>query len=89
MRELILTTRFRRDLRRRPGEGRTKQSSGRSSRCWQTTDRWSLTTGLTRLAGGLVRLWECHIESDWLLVWDEDNISVTLMRTGTHSDIFS
>ena len=42
-----------------------------------------------QLAGGLVRLWECHIESDWLLVWDEDNISVTLMRTGTHSDIFS
>ena len=32
--------------------------------------------------------WECHIEPGWLLVWDEDEESVTLMRTGTHSDLF-
>ena len=42
-----------------------------------------------QFTGDLARLWECRIESDWLLVWDEDNTSVTLMRTGTHSDIFS
>ena len=33
-------------------------------------------------------LWECRIEFDWLLVWDEDDTTVTLMRTGTHDDIF-
>mgnify|MGYP003411764592 CR=1 FL=1 len=34
--------------------------------------------------------WECHIESDWLLVWEQDNNQkiMLLLDTGTHSDIF-
>ncbi len=34
--------------------------------------------------------WECHIESDWLLVWEQDNNQMILLMldTGTHSDIF-
>ena len=37
-----------------------------------------------------VGFWECHIEPDWLLVYDiQDTISlVALVRTGTHSDLF-
>ena len=33
---------------------------------------------------------ECHIESDWLLVWIQDNTVLTLMLfdTGSHSDLF-
>ncbi|MCF8303218.1 MAG: type II toxin-antitoxin system YafQ family toxin [Bacteroidales bacterium] len=33
---------------------------------------------------------ECHILSDWLLVWkiDYDNKSIKFARTGTHSDLF-
>ena len=30
---------------------------------------------------------ECHIESDWLLIWEPGD-TIILMRTGTHSDIF-
>ncbi|MBO6773885.1 type II toxin-antitoxin system YafQ family toxin, partial [Thalassospira sp.] len=41
-----------------------------------------------RLAGDWKPCWECHIEPDWLLIWDEDETSVTLIRTGTHSDLF-
>lgn len=41
-----------------------------------------------QLAGNWYPLWECHIEPDWLLVWDEDDTTITLMHTGTHSDIF-
>ena len=34
--------------------------------------------------------WECHIESDWLLVWEQNDSELTLLliETGTHSDIF-
>lgn len=34
--------------------------------------------------------WECHIKPDWLLIWlqDEDEKTITLVRTGTHSDLF-
>ena len=34
--------------------------------------------------------WECHIEPDWLLVWDQNDteLILLLLDTGTHSDIF-
>lgn len=37
-----------------------------------------------------IGFWECHIEPDWLLVYDiQDTIKlITLTRTGTHSDLF-
>ena len=43
-----------------------------------------------RLSGKFNRRWECHIKPDWLLVWDKNDTELTLllMRTGTHSDIF-
>jgi len=33
---------------------------------------------------------ECHIQPDWLLLWliDEDEMLITLSRTGTHSDLY-
>ena len=33
---------------------------------------------------------ECHIEPDWLLIYkiEEDALLLTLMRTGSHSDLF-
>lgn len=33
---------------------------------------------------------ECHIEPDWLLIYEieKDNLILYLTRTGTHSDLF-
>jgi mRNA interferase YafQ len=33
---------------------------------------------------------ECHIRPDWLLIWTQDDAELTLMLvdTGTHSDLF-
>ena len=31
---------------------------------------------------------ECHIESDWLLIYMVESDSVVFERTGTHSDLF-
>ena len=43
-----------------------------------------------RLSGKFAHYWECHIESDWLLIYDVKNTIklVSLARTGTHSDLF-
>lgn len=34
--------------------------------------------------------WEAHIESDWLLTWEQDDEKLTLLMlsTRTHSDLF-
>ena len=31
---------------------------------------------------------ECHIEPDWLLIYEATDDDVTLARTGTHADLF-
>ncbi|GHT10657.1 addiction module toxin, RelE/StbE family [Bacteroidia bacterium] len=43
----------------------------------------------------VMNIWECHIESDWLMLWyitGTDNPDfegeIIFVRTGTHSDIF-
>ena len=43
-----------------------------------------------KLTGNYAGCWECHIEPDWLLVWEQDDFRLTLLflHTGTHSDIF-
>ena len=32
---------------------------------------------------------ECHIESDWLLIYKIDHQDLYFARTGTHSDLFN
>ena len=31
---------------------------------------------------------ECHLEPDWLLIYKLTENEITLIRTGTHSDLF-
>ncbi len=42
------------------------------------------------LSGNWVGYKECHIQSDWLLVYriENDILVLTLARTGSHSDLF-
>ena len=40
------------------------------------------------LIGNFVARRECHIESDWLLVYRLTGDSVFFERTGSHSDLF-
>jgi len=43
-----------------------------------------------KLSGNHDNDWECHITSDWLLVWEQNDEQLTLLflMTGSHSDIF-
>lgn len=35
--------------------------------------------------------WECHIQPNWLLVWQQHNreLVLVMLNTGTHADLFS
>ena len=43
-----------------------------------------------KLIGQYRDCWECHIQPDWLLIWQINVKTQTLilLRTGTHSDLF-
>ena len=42
------------------------------------------------LSGNFAGFRECHVKPDWLLVYliEDDVLTLTLVDTGTHSDIF-
>lgn len=31
---------------------------------------------------------ECHIEPDWLLIYEDSESEIVLIRTGSHNDLF-
>lgn len=43
-----------------------------------------------KLTGKFKGAWECHIEPDWLLIWEQNDFELVLLMvdTGTHSDLF-
>ena len=42
-----------------------------------------------KLVGNWVGRRECHIESDWLLIYKIEGDCIIFERTGTHYDLFS
>lgn len=40
------------------------------------------------LKGNYIGWRECHISSDWLLIYRTDGNEIYLNRTGTHADLF-
>ncbi len=43
-----------------------------------------------KLSGKFQGNWECHIQPDWLLVWEQkdEELILLLIDTGSHSDLF-
>mgnify|MGYP003439439935 FL=1 len=43
-----------------------------------------------KLTGDWKGFWECHIQPDWLLIWEQRDTELILILTdtGTHSDLF-
>ena len=43
-----------------------------------------------KLKGNYIGCWECHIQPDWLLVWEQNDscLRLLLVDTGTHADLF-
>jgi mRNA interferase YafQ len=43
-----------------------------------------------KLGGEFVNHWECHVQSNWLLIYryDEINKRIIFEDTGTHTDLF-
>ena len=44
-----------------------------------------------QLQGDRKGQWECHIQPNWLLVWQQNDqeLILVMLNTGTHDDLFS
>ncbi|OHC75192.1 MAG: hypothetical protein A3G18_09750 [Rhodospirillales bacterium RIFCSPLOWO2_12_FULL_58_28] len=88
MRELLVSTLFKKDMKRAAKRGKDPAKLDRIINKIVAKEPLEFRHRPHRLSGDWTPCWECHIEPDWLLIWDEDEESVTLVRTGTHSDLF-
>ncbi len=88
MRKIIQSTRFRRDYKRvlkrgqNPGKLETiiallLEGTPLPDRCRPH-----------KLSGDYFGFWECHIEPDWLLIYDISEDFIELAATGSHADLF-
>jgi len=41
-----------------------------------------------KLQGNFAGHWECHVQPDWLLIYQKTDSSIYFARTGSHSDLF-
>lgn len=84
------TKRFEKDLKRCKKRGCNMQKLREVLQLLQETGMLPLKFKPHKLVGKYVGKWECHIENDWLLVWEQndDELLLVCVSTGTHADMF-
>lgn len=88
MREIVLGTQFKRDLKL--AEKRGKNLAKMRELILLLGEGAQLPTRYRdhALSGNWKHFRDCHIGPDWLLVYKIDGDDVYLVRTGTHADLF-
>ena len=89
MRRIVEHRQFRQDLRRQKRRG--KNLDDLIAAVELLAEAGTLPAGYAphKLRGEWKGAWECHIEPDWLLIYNVTNREVLLIRTGTHADLFA
>jgi len=84
------TARFRRDLRRMRRRGKDIGRIQAVVRLLVNEEPLPERQRDHRLVGDWHHCRECHVEPDWLLIYqiDTERATLTLVRTGTHADLF-
>ena len=85
------TTRFRKDLKLMVKRGLDPAQLAEVIKLLARGERLPEKYSDHALRGEYQGCRECHIQPDWLLVYEQDDkdLYLYLIRTGTHSDLFS
>ncbi len=88
MRRIIQRKQFRNDLKRQKRRGKDVDELIATVEILAETGALSPAYRPHQLTGEWKGVWECHIEPDWLLIYEVTDREVLLIRTGTHADLF-
>ena len=88
MRTIRRTSQFKRDVKRMKRRG--KDLSKLKEVLEKIVDGQELEGKYREhvLVGQYLGTRECHVEPDWLLLYEPTQSEVVLIRTGTHADLF-
>ena len=79
---------FERDFKRQKRRGKDIEDLFAAVELLAETGSLPTTYRPHQLSGEWKGVWECHIEADWLLLFEVTRAEVILIRTGTHADLF-
>ncbi len=90
---LDVTNKFKKDFRKCIKRGLPIIKIQEAMRILENTGTLPPEFNPHKLSSQYAGKWECHINgrnSDWLMIWEQNDTSLTLLmpRTGTHSDVF-
>jgi mRNA interferase YafQ len=88
MKDVIQSGAFLRDVRKMAQRGKDLSRLYAVVECLAKGEPLSVRHRPHPLKGAWKPKWDCHIEPDWLLIYEVTNDAVKLSRTGTHSDLF-
>lgn len=89
MRRVSQRKQFRADLKRQKRRGRDIEEL--IAVVQLLAEQGALPAGYRahKLSGEWSGVWECHIEPDWLLIYTVNDEEVLLLRTGSHTELFT
>jgi len=82
------TKRFKKDLQRVIKSGKNIQKLKTVIKLLMVQERLPAKYKEHKLMGEFKERLECHIESDWLLIYKIDEDRIIFETTGSHSDLF-
>ena len=88
MRSLGRTAQFKRDVKRMQRQGRNLEKLKKVIQSLAGGEELAASYRDHVLVGQYRGTRECHIEPDWLLIYELAETELVLIRTGSHSDLF-
>ena len=88
MKKLEARNSFKKDMERVARRGRYRDKVQMILRALESGAALPDSARPHRLSGDWGGAWECHVAPDLLLVYECDDTTVTLIRLGSHSDLF-
>jgi mRNA interferase YafQ len=88
MRSIRRDTQFKRDIRRLKKRQKDSEKFKTILQILVGGEKLPPETGDHKLKGTLKDCRQCHIESDWLLIYRIEGSELCLVRTGSHADLF-
>lgn len=88
MKKLVLSNAFRKDVKRAAKRGKSLSKLQKILDLLQEDLPLPSRTRPHKLTGNYIDFYECHIEPDWLLIYEVTETKLLLSRTGSHADLF-
>ncbi len=89
MLEVIFTRRFKKDLKKLKSSKRNEDDLIQIIEIIANHRELPLQARDHVLIGNYAGCRECHIAPDWLLIYQVTDMELILLRTGSHSELFS